>query len=182
MDYNALNKTDSDDSFALAVADINTRGKALQMDIQLYLHAVATRWKETGDVRPAVKRINMLVDKKQLFKGVRRNAIVAWVETNLGFEYITEGDNAHMFHANKAKAKGFELADLAVAKTFWFNATPEPDPAPVSLNVLLKAFVSKIDKRAAKHNAEDSIDPDQLAALRSLVKEDADPLEQGEPV
>ncbi len=168
IDFGALAHTDSNASFANAVAEINKRGTALQLDIQLYLHAVARRWKDTGDVRPAVERINMLIDKKALFKGVRRKALVNWVEIMLGFEYITEGDNAHTFHANKAKP-GFNLLDLAKNENHWYNRTPEPDPSPVSLNVLLMALVKKADKRAAKHLVDDDIPADTLAALKALV-------------
>lgn len=166
-----LAKTDNNDAFAAAVADINLRGVSLQMDIQLYLYGVAARWQETGDVRPAVARINMLIDKKALFKGVRRNALVAWVETQLGFEYNLEGDNAHMFHANKAKATGFNLVELAMQENHWYNLTPEPDPTPVDLNILLLALIKKMDTRAAKHKDGDNINPDTLAGLKALVEQ-----------
>ena len=180
VDFGALAHSNSNASFASAVAEINKRGSALQLDIQLYLHAVAVRWKETGDVRPAVERINMLIDKKALFKGVRRNALVNWVEIMLGFEYITEGDNAHTFHANKAKPGGFNLVEMAKQENHWYNLTPEPDPQPVSLNALLMALVNKADKRAAKHLADDDIPADTLAALKALVVHPTDPAPDAE--
>lgn len=174
MNFNTLFKTDSDAAFTTALDDINKRGNSLQLDIQLYLHAVATHWVASGDVRPAVKRINALIDKKTLFKGVRRNAIMAWVEVNLGFALILEGDNAQTFHANKAKAAGIDLDSMSKKANHWYNATPEPDATPVDLNVMLAAFVKKATARNAKANDADNIDPEQLAALAALIKPDAD--------
>lgn len=176
-DFNALAGTDKAEAFANAVADINTRGKSLQLDIQLYLHAVAVRWAETGDVRPAVGRINMLTDKKALFKGVRRNALVAWVEDFMGFAYILEGENAHTFHANGAKAKGMDLAVMAKQENHWYNHTAEPDPAPVFLNVLLAQLVKKAETRKAKNKSGDVFDDTQLAALKALIVPEQDSLE-----
>jgi hypothetical protein len=172
MNFDTLMKTDDNNQFALAVADINKRGVALQLDIQKYLVAVAARWTETGDVRPAVDRINMLIDKKALFKGVRRNAILTWVEAMLGFEYITDGDHKDKFHANKAKASGFELADLTKQENHWYQFAPEPEYKPLDLNILLKALVEKAEKRAKTAKASDNIPADQLAALKALVRSD----------
>lgn len=184
MDFNKLMKTDSTDQFALAVKDINTRGVSLQLDIQRYLVAVCTRWVESGDVRSAVTRINMLVDKKALFKGARRNAILTWVETNMGFEYITEGENKDKFHANKAKASGLKLADLSKQENHWYNFTPEPEYKPLDLNALIGQLVTKAEKRAKTAKASDKIDVGQLAALKALVhtpaaKSDDEKLEAG---
>jgi hypothetical protein len=170
MDFNALMKTDKAEAFANAVADINQRGASLQLDIQRYLVAVCYRWLETGDVRPAVDRVNMLIDKKALFKGVRRNAILTWVETNMGFEYLTDGDNKDKFHANKAKATRLVMAELTKQENHWYNFTPEPEYKPLDLNVLLKALVAKAEKRQQTAKASDQIDPEQLAALKALVR------------
>jgi hypothetical protein len=116
----------------------------------------------------------MLVDKKALFKGARRNAIVTWVEVNMGFEYITEGDHKDQFHANNAKAKRLDMAALSKAENHWYNATPEPDPQPVSLNVLLAALVKKAEARAAKNKAGDDIPAEKLAALKAMIEPDTD--------
>lgn len=168
--YAPLLVTDNNAAFATAVADINKRGQALQLDIQRYLHAVAVRWKETGDVRPAVVRVNMLIDKKTLFKGVRRNAILSWIEINFGFEYVTEGDNKDHFHANKAKADRFNLKELEKQENHWYNMTPEPEYVPMDLNGLIAALVAKVDKRAANIKDGDAISLAQLNALKALVK------------
>lgn len=173
INFTKLAKSDTATDFANAVADINSRGNTLQLDIQLYLHAVATRFVETGDVRPAVERVNMLVDKKNLFRGIRRNALITWVETMIGFEYIMEGEKAHTFHASKAKAKDINLVELAKKENHWFNFTPEAPYQPLDLNVLIKALVAKAEKRSANAKPEDSIDADKLAALKALVDPEA---------
>ena len=170
MDFDSLMKSDDNTAFYNAVLDINTRGAALQLDIHKYLVAVCTRWVETGDVRPAVLRINILIEKKELFRGVRRNAILKWVETNMGFGYITEGDNKDKFHANKAKAKALNLADLTKQENHWYNFKPEPDYKPLDLNAMIANIVAKAEARQKTVKETDAIDAEQLAALKALVK------------
>jgi hypothetical protein len=62
------------------------------------------------------------------------------------------------------------MAELTKQENHWYNFTPEPEYKPLDLNVLLKALVAKAEKRQQTAKASDQIDPEQLAALKALVR------------
>lgn len=180
--FDALATSDNQDDFLKAVKSINSRGETLQLDIQKYMTAVALRWQATGDVRPAVLRINALINKEARFKGLRWNAVLTYVEIAFGFKFVTEGDAKDTFIAGKLKAKDLDMDMFKVQANFWWNFVPEPEFVPLDLNALLAVALKKAEKaatdktliktgeHAGKTKAEvNGIDPAQLEALRALV-------------
>lgn len=170
MDFDTLMKTDKPEHFAAAVENITTRRKALQLDIQKYIVAVAHRWQETGDGRPAVERINMLINKQVTGEGLRRNALLDYIVANLGLTFVTEGDNKNTFILAKAKPTAFVLADLVKQENHWYNAIPEKEYVPMDLNIMLKVMLTKATKRADTAKAEDNVPKSRIEALAALHK------------
>lgn len=170
INFEALGKTDDNAAFVNAVADLKKRGETLQLDIQRYLVAVAARWVATGDVRPAVSRINNLIENTA--KGMRSNAIKAWVETFLGFVVVdnSDADNHRQFVAGTMKAKDLNVVIMMQAANHWYTFTPEKPYEGLNLDKLIAMAVAKADKRIkAGLKDEDNIDSDKLEALRSML-------------
>lgn len=170
VSFSALDQSDNQDDFIAAVANINERGESLQLDIQKYMTAVAVRWQQTGDVRPAVLRINLLIDKSKRFKGGRWNAVLAYVEAAFGFIFVTEGDAANTFIKGTTTAKQLDMHMFLEQKNFWWNFVPEPDYAPMNLNAEIAALLKKVDncqKEGSKRKLEAS--PEVMDALRALA-------------
>ena len=169
--FDKLMKTDNTADFHAACADIKARRISLQLDIQRYLVAVATRWNETGDVRPAVERINMLISKEITGEGIRRNTLLEYIEQNLGLQFVTEGDNKGKFIAGKAKAKALDFTYLNNKATHWYNAVPEKPYQPMMLNVMLGVMLKKATARSEKATEADDLPADRLEALANLHRQ-----------
>ena len=121
-----LNKL-TDGDFEGFIAKLHKRIDSNQMDIQRVLVAILSRWEETGDIRPAVKHVNLMIDG--LPSGVRSNAIRAWVETFTGFVYATDGENKGKFVAGKLKAAGLNIKEATAQR--WWEFKPEPTYKPM---------------------------------------------------
>ncbi|WP_299073784.1 hypothetical protein [uncultured Paraglaciecola sp.] len=165
----ALRKSDDSEQFVLAVQSFKRRGENLQIDIQKYLIAVSQRWAETGDVRPAVKRINNLLNETP--DGIRAHALYAWVEAFLGF-VIIEGDrdDAGQFTAGTRKHTELTVSDMEKRENHWYKFTPPTPYKPCNLDDLINAVIKKAATRVKKGVKDvDNIDLDKLAALKGLV-------------
>lgn len=158
INFTKLALANSDDQFLAAIASIQRRGETVQLDIHLFLVAVASRWAGTGDVRPAVKMINKLVDA--LPQGIRSNAIKAWVETHLGFQW----DQSGMFKPGDLKHS--DLAIKKLANVRWWEFKPEPDYKPMDFTASVLTLIKKADDRVRKNDPRDAINSDILRAVK----------------
>ena len=137
-----------------------------QNDIHRHLYAIAFRWNETGDVRPAVERVNALIDGMP--KGVRVNAIRSWVEGMLGFIYVDkEGDKPAHFVAGKVKAKALPMDEIA--NTRWYEFKAEAPFKPMNLTDDLMALIEKASKRGREAKDGDVIDLALVDKVRTLI-------------
>lgn len=150
----------TDTDFLVIRDSLHAAGKTLQMNIHKYLVAVAVQWHATGDIRPAVSRVNSLLDGMP--KGVRSNAIRAWVELYFGFVIPVDGENKGVFIAGKLKGANLLMADIPNKR--WFEVTPEQAYEPVNLIDMLSALIVKAQK-AQTAGKGDVIDPALLNAV-----------------
>lgn len=158
INFSKLALANNDDQFLAAIVSIKRRGETVQLDIHLFLMAVASRWATTGDVRPAVKMVNKLIDA--LPHGIRSNAIKAWVETHLGFEW----DQSDLFKPGTLKHSDLSIKKLANIR--WWEFKPEPDYKPMDFTAAVLTLVKKADDRVRKHDPRDAIDSDTLRAVK----------------
>lgn len=158
INFNKLALANSDDQFLAAIASIQRRGETVQLDIHLFLVAVASRWASTGDIRPAIKMVNKLVDA--LPQGIRSNAIKAWIETHLGFKW----DQAGMFTPGDLKHADLSIKKLANIR--WWEFKPEPDYKPMDFTASLLTLIKKADERVRKNDPRDAINSDTLRAVK----------------
>lgn len=158
INFNKLALANSDDQFLAAIASIQRRGESVQLDIHLFLVAVATRWASTGDVRPAIKMVNKLIDA--LPSGIRSNAIKAWIETYLGFKW----DQAGMFTPGDMKHADLSIKKLANIR--WWEFKPEPEYKPMDFTAAVLTLIKKADDRVRKNDPRDAINGDILRAVK----------------
>ena len=165
VNFNKLALANDEDTFVAAIASIKRRGETVQMDIHRFLCAILERWTITGDVRPMVKYVNLLL--AELPKGVRSNAIKAWVEVHMGLIWAVDGENKNTFVAGKRKAKDVQLKDAQNER--WFEFKAEPDYKPMDFDKMFAALMS----RAAKADPEkgDAVDKGLLEALNKAAHE-----------
>jgi hypothetical protein len=148
--------------FKAAVGSISKRGQSVQLDTHLYLNSVASRFVETGDVRPAVARVNALI--ADFPKGMRSNAIKAWVEKFLSMSIGPDG----VFIAGASKAKDIDLKECANNR--WWEFKPEADYVPISdFQKLLAQLVKKGEKDRKECGELSVVDAVKLDALRALA-------------
>lgn len=158
INFTKLALANSDDQFIAAIESIQRRGESVQLDIHLFLVAVASRWASTGDVRPAVKMVNSLIDA--LPQGVRSNAIKAWVETHLGFAW----DQSNLFQAGTLKHSDLSIKKLASIR--WWEFKPEPAYKPMDFTAAVLTLIKRADDRLPKNDPRDAIDTDTLRAVK----------------
>jgi hypothetical protein len=155
--------TDAD--FTADAALIHKRVDTVQNDIHRHLYAIAFRWNETGDVRPAVKRVNALLDAMP--KGIRTNAIRAWVEAMLGFEFVEKaGDVAEHFKAGAVK--GSALPMDTIINTRWFDFTKEAPYKPLDFGAELAKLLKKAGERVNSTKG-DAVPAGMLDAVSKAV-------------
>lgn len=157
-----LVRANSEDAITNAITGIHRRSNTLQMDVHLVLCAIAKRWNQTGDIRPAIKHVNHLLQNGQL-GGVRTNAIKAWVQEFFGFQLVEAGEAKGTFCKGTIKAP--DLA--AIADNRWWEFKPEPEYKPMDFDKMLMALLDKGEKRAATATAEDKVDPALIAAIKA---------------
>lgn len=164
ISFTTLATANSDDSIVAAINSLHKRGDSLQLDIHRLLVAVCARWATSGDIRPAVKHINLLLHKGKL-GGLRLNAIRQWVETYMGFTFIEEGDLKGTFKAGDMKANGLNMKELTNNR--WWEFKPEAPYKPMDFDKMFLSLMNKAEKRAGSTTSEDNVDPGLLAALKS---------------
>ena len=158
-------KLSTDADFAKDLLSLHKRIDTVQNDIHRHLYAIAFRWNETGDVRPAVKRVNALLDGMP--KGVRANAIRAWIEAMLGFEYVEKaGDVAEHFRAGPVK--GASLPMDTILNTRWFDFTKEAPYKPMDFGAELAKLLKKAGERVNSTKG-DAVPAGMLDAVAKAV-------------
>lgn len=165
INFNTLAKLNSDSSMEAAITSLGTRSNTLQLDIHKLLVAVAERWSKAGDVRPAVKHVNMLLDV--LATGQRLNAIRAWVEVHLGFIYAEDGEFKGTFV--KGKRKHTELDIPALTNERWWELKVEAPYKPMNFDAMFAAMISKAEKADASKG--DEVDKGLVEALKRAKAE-----------
>lgn len=164
VNFSKLHLSNTDADFEAAIEVLGKRTDTLQLDIHRFLIAVANRWHETGDVRPAVKFTNLLLARLDK-SGVRRNAIMSWVEECFGFVFNGETKE---FVSGKVKGKHLDVETLRNVR--WWEFKPEPEFKPVNAQEeFLKIYV-KLAKRAEKGNEEDVIDPLLMQHVKAALE------------
>lgn len=158
-------KLTTDAEFAKDCASIAKRADTVQMDIHRHLYAIAFRWNETGDVRPAVKRVNALIDAMP--KGLRVNAIREWVEVMFGFEYVEkQGDAPACFKAGPIK--GADLPMDSILHKRWFELKQEAPYKPINFGEDLAKLLKRAGERANSAKGDD-VDGELLVAVQAAV-------------
>ena len=151
----------SDDQFLAAIESIQRRGNSVQLDIHLFLVAVASRWANTGDVRPAVTMVNNLIEA--LPHGVRSNAIKGWVEAHLGFVW----DQTDLFKAGTLKHADLSIKKLANIR--WWEFKPEAEYKPMNFTEAVLSLIKRADDRLQKRDPRDMIDASAVQAVKSAT-------------
>lgn len=170
VNFNKLHLSNDPAAFDAAIATIKKRGETLQLDIHRYLVAVCAVWQQSGDVRPAVKRVNDLL--AAMPGGVRANAIRAWVEAKMGMVWSDAvGDAPAGFSAPADKqARSGKALDLDALKNVrWWEFKPEAPYKPLDLAAKLATLVKIAETRAGKATPEDNIDGELLSSLKSAL-------------
>lgn len=157
-----------DKGIAAAIAKVHQQADSWQLNVHKLLWAIANRWQETGDIRPAVGHVNSLLDKGAML-GARKNAIRSWVEKFFGFVYVTEGEAKDSFIAGKTKAKDLDMDSIRNVR--WWEFKPEPAHKPLDFEADLMKLLDKAEKRAALHKDGDNIDLRLLNALKATRSE-----------
>lgn len=162
-----IDKLNSNADFAKDAASLARRGVTLQMDIHRHLYAIAFRWNETGDVRPAVQRVNAMIDAMP--KGIRVNAIREWVEVMLGFVYV-EADKATKVAAQftAGAIKGDALPMDGILNKRWFELKQEAPYKPIDFGADLAKLLKRAGERANSTKGDD-VDPEMLQAVQRAV-------------
>ena len=162
-----ITKLQSEADFAKDVASIARRAESVQMDIHRHLYAIAFRWNETGDVRPAVLRVNALIDAMP--KGIRVNAIREWVEVMLGFEFV-EADKATKISAQfkAGSIKGADLPMDSILNKRWFELKQEAPYKPIDFGADLMKLLKRAGERASSTKG-DTVDPELLVMVQRAV-------------
>jgi hypothetical protein len=160
-----ITKLTDDKSFAADAASIAKRGEAVQMDIHRHLYAIAFRWNETGDIRPAVKRVNDLLTV--LPKGLRLNAIREWVEVMFGFEYVEKSKDAPE-HFKAGAIKGADLPMDTILHKRWYEFKAEAAYKPINFGESLQKLLKQAGQRVNSAKG-DEVDAEMLAAVQAAV-------------
>lgn len=159
----------SDADFTKDAASIAKRGETVQNDIHRHLYAIAFRWNETGDIRPAVKRVNALI--AAMPKGLRLNAIREWVEVMFGFEYVT-GTKEQPEHFKAGSIKGSDLPLDTIANKRWYEFKPEAAYKPINFGDDLAKLLKRAGDRANSTKG-DNVDKRLLDAVAKAVAQHA---------
>lgn len=153
----------TDAAITAAIEDVHQRGESLQLDIQTLIVAVAVRWATTGDVREPVKHINALLHKNML-RGMRKNALRAYVELYFGFVF-----NEETKQLVAGKKSHHELDIKAMGQERWWELTPEPEYKPIAD---FSAEIDRLIKRATtdrqKMGEQSAVSEEMLAKLTAL--------------
>lgn len=165
VNFNKLVQANDEDTFVAAIASIKNRGESVQMDIHRFLCAILERWTVTGDVRPMVKYVNLLL--AELPKGIRSNAIKAWVEVHMGLIWAVDGENKNTFVAGKRKVKDVQLKDAQNER--WFEFKAEPDYKPMDFDKMFAALMTRAGK--ADPEKGDAVDTGLVQALAKAAHE-----------
>ncbi len=165
INFNKLAELNTDTGIEAAIASLGTRSQTLQLDVHKLLVAVAVRWNKSGDVRPVVKHVNMLID--QLGKGVRLNAIRAWVEVHLGLVYADDGEAKGTFI--KGTRKHTDLDIPALTNERWWELKVEPEYKPMNFDAMFAALIAKASK--AQPSKGDEVDMGLVEALKRAKAE-----------
>lgn len=165
INFNTLAKVNSDASIEAAIGSLAKRSDTLQLDIHKLLVAIGARWAASGDIRPAVKHVNMLIDT--LGKGVRLNAIRSWVEVHFGLTYAEDGEMKGKFVAGKRKATDLDIS--AMANERWWELKVEPEYKPMDFDKMFNALLAKASK--ADKSKGDDVDPGLVHALKAAREE-----------
>lgn len=154
-----------DAHFAASLETIYRTGQSAQLKVHVYLFNVAASWADTGDVRPAVSRVNMLLEK--LPKGLRHAAVKQYVAKYFGF--LVNPETRQFVHG---KTKGSDL-DLATLKNKrWWEDTKEPEPyLPISdSDKLLAQLLKKYKTDRAKLGDKSVVSAERVAALEAMLQ------------
>lgn len=170
ISYTKLHEVNDEAGITAAITSLHKRAETLQMDIQRVLAAVAVRWAASGDSRPAVKHMNHLVENTNL-KGLRKNAIKTWIETFMGLQVITEGDNAGQFMCPRENNSGKHLEIKTLTNARWWEFTPEQEYQPIADPAqLIMSLHAKMERDRAKAGEASLVTPEMLAALKAVAK------------
>ena len=161
LNWNALSASDAD--ITRGIKMVHTSVETQQLRIHKILFAICVRWNKTGDVRPAVKHVAELLDENKM-KGMRKNAIRAWVETYMHFTF-DEATNA--FVAGKDKSgKSLDLKDCENKR--WWELKPEPKYVPIEDPLkLVQQLISKMEKDKKTMGEESKVSVEMLEFLRT---------------
>jgi hypothetical protein len=165
INYAKLHTVNDDAAIEKAILAVCDRGTTVQMDIHRVLVAIATRWFTTGDIRPAVKHVNLLIE--HMPKGIRSNAIKAWVETHMGLVYATEGENKGTFVIGKRKGADLDIPTLTNER--WFEFKPEAEYKPIDFDAMWNALMKRMEK--ADESKGDKFDKGLVEHLRKARAE-----------
>jgi hypothetical protein len=155
----------SDADFSKDAASIAKRGESVQMDIHRHLYAIAFRWKETGDIRPAVKRVNALIDAMP--KGLRLNAIREWVEVMFGFVYVEKSKDVPE-HFTAGPIKGADLPMDTIMQKRWYEFKAEAAYKPINFGESLSKLLKQAGQRVNSAKG-DNVDAEMLAAVKAAL-------------
>lgn len=153
----------TDAQIVAAIPAIAKSTKTVQGNMHKLLVSILARWVETGDVRPAVKNINLLLAELD-GTAIRTNAIKAWTEGFAGFVWNTE---EKVFVAGTTKAKDVDVTEAAGAP-FW-QFSPEKAYQPFNLAAELAKIAKKAADRAKKADERDAIHSADVEALNKLI-------------
>jgi hypothetical protein len=162
-------KLNTDADFAKDVLSIAKRADTVQMDIHRHLYAIAFRWNETGDIRPAVSRVNLLIGAMP--KGIRVNAIRTYVEAMFGFIFVEKATGV-LEHFIAGPVKGAALPMDSILNKRWFEFSAEPPYTAINFG----ADLAKLLKRASDRmnsTKGDEVDKFLLDAVSKAVAERA---------
>lgn len=163
-----LTKANDEAAITSAIKSLHKRSNSLQLDIHKVLVVIASRWQASGDIRPAVKHVNYLLQKGE-FGAIRTNAIKAWVQEFFKFEVETEGDNAGQFKAGPLKHTGLEMKALMNHR--WWEFKPEAPYKPMDFDKLFESLLNKGAQRAEDAKEEDNVDMGLIIHLRKAREE-----------
>lgn len=162
LDYDALI---TDEDIALAIGEVKLESETLQLRIHKIVVAIACQWAVSGDVRPAVKHMNTLVE--ELGAGVRKNALIQYATSPKLFGMIVKDGTIKELVPGKMKHTDLDMK--AIANTHWFDFKEPPAPKAWDIVVEYKKFLAKATTRSAKGLAIDTLNPEFLAEMAKLT-------------
>lgn len=162
LDFNALL---TDEQITLAIGEVKVETETTQARIHQIIVAVGVKWATDGDIRPAVKHMNNLIE--ELGAGIRKNALVQYATSPKLFGMILTEDTKVLV---AGKMKGSNLDVRLIANTKWFDFREPPAPKEFDVVAEYKKFVAKATTRSAKGLAIDKLNPEFLAQMVDLAK------------